>query len=159
MMDGPKKAYWTPDVARQHMMRFCAAQERSHTEVRSKLIEHGIFGEDLEDILAMLIEENFLDESRFAQAYVSGKYRINHWGRNKIIQGLKSKYVSPYCIQEGLRVIDEEEYSTILKDEFTKKLRQLGGKRNRITDQKIIQFLLQRGFEYELISSLLKEPS
>jgi|JI8StandDraft_2_1071088.scaffolds.fasta_scaffold15846_3 regulatory protein len=158
MTEVKKKTFWTPDVAREHMMRYCAAQERSHAEVRTKLIEHGIYGDDLDEILTMLIAENFLDEGRFAAAYVSGKYRMNHWGRNKIIQGLKAKFVSKYCIDEGLKVIDEEEYIDILKDEFSKKLRQLGGKRNRIIDQKLIQFLMQKGFEYELISNILKEP-
>lgn len=61
--------------------KYCAYQERCHSEVRSRLLEWKIYGDDLEEIIVALIEENFLNEERFAKAYVSGKFNMNHWGK------------------------------------------------------------------------------
>jgi regulatory protein len=149
-----KKTKWTKDVALEEMKRWCAADEKSHFHVRTKLIEHQVYGDDLEDIITELIQENFLNETRYASAYVSGKLKINEWGRKKIIFGLKQKYVSSYNIQKAIQSIDEELYQSTLEKLFEFKAR--GLKLSSKNDQlKIYKFLEQRGFESELIHAML----
>ena len=100
---------------------FCAYQERSQNEVRYKLVDWGIRGDELEEILSELISNNFLNEERFATAYASGKLRINHWGRQKIKQGLKLKGVPDRIVKKALYSFDDDEYFKILKKVLAKK--------------------------------------
>jgi len=135
--------------------KYCVYQERCHFEVRSKLLEWKIYGEELEEIMADLITENFLNEERYAKAYVSGKFKINHWGRKKIIQGLKAKQISNYSIQKGLEVIDDTEYDNVVAALIEKRKREKKGH----TNAQIIQYMLYRGFEYEFILKRLEHES
>ena len=81
---------------------YCAYQERSQMEVRNKLNELCVRNDAAEEIIAKLIQDNFINEERFACVYAGGKFRIKKWGRNKIRQALKSKGVSDYCCKKGL---------------------------------------------------------
>jgi regulatory protein len=151
-----KKSSWTKDVALAEMRRWCAADEKSHFQVRTKLIEHQVYGDDLEDIISDLISENFLNETRYATAYVSGKFKINGWGVNKIKMGLKQKQISAYNINKALATLDQDEYLEYLKRLILEKsksvnIKTLQGK------QKVMNFLLQRGFEQGLILSLINQ--
>lgn len=145
-----QKKYWTPDQARTEMKRYCAAQERSHEEVKTKLIERGIYGQELENIMAELISDNFLNELRYAKAYVSGKFRINAWGKNKIKAGLKLHKISDYNLTKALATIDQEIYLQVLKDLLVKK-------KNTLTDnghdlrKKLFAYALQKGYESSFI--------
>ncbi len=131
--------------------KYCAYQERSHSEVRSKLIEWKIFGDDLEEIIASLISENFLNEERYARAFVSGKFNINHWGRKKIIYALKQKQVSDYSIRKGLEVIDEEEYQKVIH----LLLERRGKEKSNQSSYQLTKYLLSRGFEYNEIEKAM----
>src|SRR5688572_5536586 len=96
--------------AKQKIEAFCAYQERCDFEVRQKLFSWGLFQEDVDALISDLITHNFLNEQRFAEAYVSGKFRIKKWGRVKIRQQLKLRKISEYSIKKGMQVIDDEEY-------------------------------------------------
>lgn len=135
------------------LQSYCAARDRSHSEVRTKLLKLKVYGTDLEEIISQLITEGFLNEERFARNYVSGKFRINKWGRNKIIYGLRSKKVADYCIQKGLQVIDEEEYITLLDDLIRK---QLKGETSVVARQKVVASLQRKGFEQGMILQRMK---
>jgi regulatory protein len=91
----------TKTMAIGRMQRYCAYQERCHSEVRSKLLEIGMRGTELEEVIAMLIQEGFLNEERFARLYARSKFRQVQWGRVKIELALKQKQVSDYCIRKG----------------------------------------------------------
>ena len=94
---------------------FCSYQERCEQEIRQKIDTWGIFGEDVDFLVSDLISNNFLNEQRFAEAFVSGKFRIKKWGRIKIKQHLKQKNISDYSINKGFAEIDPTEYwQTIL---------------------------------------------
>jgi regulatory protein len=149
-----KKTKWTKDVAITEMRRWCAADEKSHFQVRNKLIEHQVYGDDLEEIISELISENFLNELRFATAYVSGKFKINGWGLVKIKMGLKQKQISSYNINKALSIIDQNDYLAFLKKLMQEKARSLNIKTPQ-GKQKLVNFLLQRGFENGLILSIM----
>ncbi len=130
---------------------WCAYQERSQYDVRQKLFTFGLSSEDVEHCIANLISENFLNEERFAMAFVSGKLRIKHWGRRKIKIELKKHKVSDYCANKALKAIDEKEYETILIKAIEKKIRL-----TKITNRdkqyySILNYLMTKGFENDLV--------
>ena len=109
-----KKVY-TVQQAFIKASKYCAYQERTQQEVREKLHAYGIFGDDAEEVICMLIEDNYINEERFAIAYAGGKFRIKKWGKVKIEKNLRQKGLSNYCINQGLAVIDHEEYTQTLE--------------------------------------------
>lgn len=135
---------------------YCAYQERCHSEVRYKLVELGSRGEELENIIAHLVEENFLNEERYAKSYARGKAHLKNWGKNKIRITLKQKNVSEYCIKKGLADIDENIYFDNLQKLIIQKKKDYSKFKNPIIRKnKIIHFLLQKGYEYEYISEYI----
>lgn len=138
--------------------RFCAYQDRCHQEVRFKLIEWGVYGDDLENVLAELIQERFLDEERFARSFARGKFRIKQWGRLRILQELKKRDVSDYCIRAALSEIEEEAYLETLEKLLEKKLEALdGGSTPFERYHKLLRYAISRGFEPELAGRIAEE--
>lgn len=131
--------------------RYCAYRERSHSEVRRRLIEWKIFGDDLEEIMVALIDEGFLNEERYAKAYVRGKFSINQWGRNKIREHLQGQQVSSYCIRKGMEEIDEKEYAQTIGRLIAKRRRE----RPDQNDFQVCQYLAGRGYEFETIKKVI----
>lgn len=154
--EAPKK-YWSEAEAKVKIAAYCAYQERCQMEVRNKLHERGIYGEKAEDLIADMISEGFLNEERFAQAFVRGKYRLKKWGRNRIVQELKFKQISANCIKSGLKEINPEEYWEILLRETEKKLKIVKESDEFRKKHKTFQYLMSRGFEQDLIQSALEE--
>ena len=103
------------------MKKFCAYRDRCHSEVRTKLLEQKVYGDMLEEVISELIIEGYLSEDRFARSYARGKFRMNQWGKNKIIVGLKAKYIPANMIQTALTEIDEEDYLNTLQKLLEKK--------------------------------------
>lgn len=131
---------------------YCAYQERCHCEVRNKLISLACYGADLEEAIGILIEENYLNEERFATTYAGSKFRLQSWGKIKIKQQLKAKQVSDYCIRKALESIDENSYEEKLKHLLQKKVDSLHTENNEWKKkQKVFNFLLQKGFEQDMI--------
>ncbi|WP_152267642.1 regulatory protein RecX [Agriterribacter humi] len=131
---------------------YCAYQERSHKEVMGKLYDLGLYKNEAELLLSQLIEEGYLNEERFAIQFAGGKFRIKQWGKKKIEQGLKEKQVSSYCIKKAMAQIDDEAYHKTLQYLCAKKWEQLKGEKNIfIKKRKLQDYLLQKGYEYELV--------
>lgn len=146
------------EKALQKIKHFCSYQERNHQEVKEKLYSFGLYKMDVEMLLSQMIEENYLNEERFAIAFVGGRFRIKKWGRVKIRYELKQKRISDYCIKIGLASIAEEDYIKTLQKLFTEKKTSLKSEKNIfIKKQKIQSFLMQRGFEPQLISGLIQQ--
>lgn len=151
-----KEKIITPLVALEKMKNWCAYQERSQNEVRQKMFEYKLEHDQIEWIIAELVSEKFLNEERFAMAYAGGKFRIKHWGRNKIKMGLKQHRVSDYCIKKALASINGDAYEQVIIKVIEKKIRQ-----TKITDQRkkyyaVLTYLVSRGFESDLVIEQLK---
>lgn len=134
---------------------YCAYQERSQQEVRNKLYEWGLKTNDVEEVISELISGNFLNEERFARAYVSGKFNIKHWGKIKIKQGLKLKRVPDRMIVNALNTIDHDDYLKVILTVAEKKSALLTEKDAYKRKYKLTAYLLGKGFESNLISEVL----
>jgi regulatory protein len=145
----------TPELALQKLKHFCAYQERCHSEVRDKLYHLGVWKKNHDEIIATLIEEDYLNEERFAIAFAGGKWRIKKWGRLKIKYELKQKQISDYCIKKALQQIDEAEYVTMLNKLAKEKYTALKKEQYLIRKKKTMDFLLRKGFEAELIMKII----
>jgi regulatory protein len=152
-----KQRKYPPEELLFRIKVWCDRQERSQQEVRDKLYSWGIHRDECESTIGHLIEENYLNEERFARAYVSGKYRIKRWGKNKILQGLKLKRVSSYCIKLGFSEIDEDDYHITINQLIEKKNHLITAKSKLERQQKIGSYLIQRGFESELVWPAVKD--
>ncbi|MBE8714856.1 regulatory protein RecX [Sphingobacterium hungaricum] len=150
-----RKVKLTPNQARLKLESYCAYQERAQQEVRSKLYEYGLYPNEVEQIISELIENNFLNEERFAKAYVSGKFKIKKWGKLKIVQGLKFKQVSSPLIKLALKEIDLNEYYETLSAILTKKNNSLVESDPFKRKNKLAQYALSRGFESNLVWEIL----
>ena len=153
--DRRNKKILTPRQAQLKAESYCAYQERSQQEVRDKLYSWGLHEAEVENSIANLIAENFLNEERFAIAYCNGRLRMKGWGKIKIKQALKGKRVSVQLIKIAFKQIDLDEYENILENIIDKKIREIKGKDSYIVKNKVYQFALSRGFESDLIFSIL----
>lgn len=131
---------------------FCAYQERAHQEVKEKLTSLGASRKVAEEIIVVLIEENYLNEQRFATAFAGGKFRTKGWGKLKITYELKIKGVSNYCISKALTQIDDDDYLNTLNQSTLNKWKSLESKESHIAKKaKTARYLQQKGYEMELI--------
>jgi len=155
--EGMPQKKLTPSQAKVKIGAFCAYQERCQQEVRDKLYTYGLHAEEVEELISFLIVEGFLNEERFAQAFVGGKFRIKKWGRNKILQELKLRKISPNCIKSGMKEIEPEAYWETLKGLVEKKWDSLSEKDDFVKRQKVTRYLMTRGFELDLVQEAVRE--
>jgi len=142
-------------IALAKAAKYCAYQERCHWELERKFKEWHIDEDLWDDITADLIQQNFLNEERFALAYVQGKVNIKKWGRKKIYYELKKRQISEYLINKSLEVIDKEKYLLNLQEIIDKKFVTVKGKTEYESQSKVIQYLLTRGYEMEIIQEYI----
>lgn len=147
----------TPAEALLKAYRFCAYQERSHSEVRNKLYEFGLSRSNVDELLSQLITEGFLNEERFAKAFAGGKFRMKKWGRLKIVNELEARGLTANCIRAGLKEISDEDYSETLADILTRKSEQLSEENEFLMRDKLSKYAIQKGYEPDLVWKILKE--
>ena len=147
----------TKEQALQKLRQYCAYQERSHSEVQQKLYELGIRKQDHDEIISTLIEEDYLNEERFAKAFAGGKFRMKDWGRKKIFYALKEKKVSEYSIKLAMKEIDEEEYLKNLKELVEEKYNSLKEEQYLVRKKKTVDYMLQKGYEFDLVTKAVNE--
>lgn len=136
---------------------YCSASERCKTEVVQKMKSWGTPCSAMEEILAYLEKERFIDERRYARAYVRDKYRFSQWGRIKIAQSLRMKCLSEQNIEKGMAEIDEKEYLSILTALLIKKMRTVKARNSYELNGKLIRFAAGHGYEMDEILSCLKQ--
>jgi len=112
----------------------------------------------VEALISQLIEENYLNEERFAIHFAGGKFRMKQWGRVKIRYELKQKQVGEYCIRKALKEIDEKLYGETLQKLARQKLSTLKSEKNIfVRKRKLQDFLLRKGYEMDLVNTMVKE--
>lgn len=150
------KKQLTREQALQKLKHYCSYQERCHSEVKEKLFSLGVWKKEHDEIIASLIEEGYLNEERFAIAFVGGKFRMKQWGRVKIKYELKQKQVSEYCIKKALQQIDEAAYEKVILRLAKEKYGSLKSEQYLVRKKKTMDYLFQRGFEGELVNNAIK---
>jgi regulatory protein len=151
------KVSLTTDEGLDLLRQYCNFQERCHQEVRSKGIKLGFYGATLEELISQMVSEGLLNEERYARSLARGKFRNNQWGKIKIVQALKQHGVSEYSIRKALTELDETEYRQTLAKLIQAKSKSLPAEITPFQKkQKIISYLLQKGFEYEVIQEVLE---
>jgi regulatory protein len=136
---------------------FCAYQDRCVFEIQTKLQDYNLSKENQNKLIDYLVAEKFLDEKRFAESFVSGKFKIKMWGRQKIKQALRLKKVDEQLIQTAIFSIDDDDYLRVVRNLIVKKWNELSREKDEwIKKSKTIRFLQSRGFESDIILSEFK---
>lgn len=145
------KKFYSLQEATKKMEHYCAYQERCHKEVTEKLKEMNMIPEAIDQILGHLVQENYLNEERFAKAFARGKFNIKKWGANRIVRELKFRDVSPYNIKSALSEITDEDYLKTFDELARKRLNQIKETNNLKKKKKLVDYLLYRGWESHLV--------
>ena len=141
----------------QRAAALCCQSEHCVTDITEKLLRWGVSREDSDRIIDRLIDEKYIDESRYALAYVRDKVRFSHWGRVKIKSMLRMLRVSEQDISNAFDSFDEDEYFGVLEDVIESKRRTLPEAESYASRVKLIRFALQRGFEMHEITKFISE--
>ena len=143
--------------AKKNIERYCAYQERCHKEVVNKLRDLGIIQNAIDVIVADLIQNNYLNETRFAQSFARGKFRIKKWGKVKIHRELNKREISKYNIKMGMKEISDSDYEETFNTLLDKKLSELSHLPESEQKRKIFSYLSYRGWEVEKIFEALRK--
>ncbi len=145
------------EVKLEKMRKYCLFTDRCHKDVRTKLIKDKIYGDELEQIMAVLIEEDFLNEERFARAFTIGKFRQNKWGKKRILMELRKRGISDYCVKKGFEEIDGEEYEEMIRSLWYKKWEVVREANQYKKKQKVINYMLNKGFAYDEVKMAVED--
>ena len=154
--DSSGKSY-TVQEATLKLMQFCAYRDRSQKEVEDKLLEMRMIPEAREQIIIRLMQDDFLNEERFARSFVRGKFRIKKWGRIRIKNELKLKKISTPIINLALTEIDEKKYFQTLYELSEKKLKLIKEPNPFKKKKKLYDFLASKGFESHLLIEVTED--
>ena len=151
-----KKSFTVAQIQRK-IEQYCVYQDRCHKEIEQKMRDYNLIPEARELILLSLMKDNFLNEERFSKSYARGKFRIKSWGKQRIVRELKFRDISVYNIKTALQEIDPQEYiATIYR--ITENRNEVISEPNQYKrKQKLIDFLMRKGFENELIFKTVKD--
>jgi regulatory protein len=156
-MGTPFKKILTKEEATQKIKHYCGYQERCHAEVKEKLYGYGLRKIEVEALLSQMVEEDYLNEERFAIQFAGGKFRMKQWGKQKIKYELQQKRVSEYCIKKALAQIDTEDYEQTLQKTALKKWNSLKGEQYISRQAKTMQYLLRKGYESKQAAAIVKD--
>lgn len=145
----------TPEQALQKLRHYCGYQERSHQEVRDKLYSLGVRKADHDAIISELIEGDYLNEERFAEAFARGHFRMKQWGRVRIRYELKQRQVSEYLVRKAMQQIDEEDYLRTLEKLARTRYESLRSEQYLIRKKKTLDHLLSKGYEPALSTPIV----
>ncbi len=130
---------------------YCAYQERTQHQVRTKAREWELEPDEVEELVAEMVTQKFVDEERYARSYVRGKYAARRWGRRLLVQGLREQKLSEYCIRAGMSEIDPDVYWEKLLELAAKKVRGVAGESHPMKRKaKVLAYLASKGYESDL---------
>jgi regulatory protein len=136
-------------------MALCSRREYCPEDIRLKLQSWGLVENDTGRVIEILIKENFLNENRFAEAFVKDKFNYNKWGKVKIAAHLKMKKITSGIIRSALGCIDDEIYKKTLNDLIVSHRRSVKSKNQYDLKGKLLRFGLSKGFESELLYNII----
>jgi regulatory protein len=145
------------NIALKRAMSLCAGREICLSDIKQKLNAWGVEDQDKQKIINRLIDDKFIDESRYALAFVKDKFRYNKWGKIKLSSALRMKNIADETIREAIDSIDEEVYQAVLKSIITNHRKTLKSKNLYDLKGKLLRYGLSKGFESHLIYDLLNE--
>ena len=137
--------------AKSKIAKYCAYQERAHSEVEQKLYTYGLFSDQVQELLAWLITENYVNEERFAIAFSGGKFRLKKWGKIKIRQHLQLKRVSEYSINKAILLIEQEDYENTMQQLIRRKWASVSADNIYTLRNKVARFVINKGYEPEQV--------
>jgi regulatory protein len=142
---------------KQKLEYFCAYQERCYKEVEAKLFEFQVSEVEKQEIIIYLIENNFINEERFAKSFVRGKHHYKFWGRNRITNELKFRNISSRIIKEALLEIPTATYLENFHQLAEKHWDSIKERKGQKKNKKFTDYLMRKGYETSLIFEKLKE--
>tara|TARA_B100000767_G_scaffold222827_1_gene211610 strand:+ start:1538 stop:2083 length:546 start_codon:yes stop_codon:yes gene_type:complete len=146
-----KQTSFTVQEAQKKLEHYCAYQERCHKEVIQKLKSLNMIPLAIDVIIGQLIINDYLNETRFAQSFARGKFRIKKWGKNRILRQLKFREISAWNIKKGMAEIKADEYLNMFETLFNQLWNQFEHLGNSKCQKKVFDRLQYRGWENELI--------
>ena len=151
-----RKSY-TLEQALSRLQRYCTYQDRCHIEVERKLTEMRMIPQAKEQIIMSLIEDDYLNEERFALAFVKGKFRIKKWGRIRLKAELKKRKISKYLIKSALEQISEKDYLFTFEELANRKANSIKADSILLKQKKLADFLIYRGWESSLVNNKVNQ--
>ena len=145
-----RKSY-TVQQALNKLKKYCTYQDRCHKEVELKLKEMRIIIEASNQIIITLVQENYLNEERFAISFVRGKFKIKKWGKQRLILELKRRNISKYLINKAIKQISDQEYKTTFERLAKRKAESITAVTNITKKKKLADYLLYRGWESTMV--------
>lgn len=147
----------SPDKALVRLEDYCVRAEHCSAEMYEKLAKWGISGTDADEIVASLVARSFINDRRFACAFVRDRYRFGSWGRRKIVMALRNKKIGGDIIEEALQEIDNKEYIRLLAHQIVQKAKTLPESGSFESRQKILRFVAGRGYELQLALKIMEK--
>jgi regulatory protein len=138
-------------------MSLCASREYCSDDIRIKLDSWGLNSSDIESVISSLAEENFINDKRYAEAFVKDRYRQNKWGRLKIAAQLRAKRIDPDLIDSALSILDEDDYRRTIRDLLDTHRKNTRAKNQYDLKGKLMRFGLSKGFESHILYDILNE--
>ncbi len=139
----------------------CAAQEKCIYDIEQKFYQWGLPKEYFQPLITNLINDQFIDEERYAISYAKEKFRFNKWGKIKIEFALKQKNIPENYIQKAIKEIPLHEYNQLLEKELKKKLKSLKDTDEYTIKSKLVRFAVSKGFEngkiFDMVNSMIKK--
>ena len=152
-----QKKVYNIKIAVEQLKAYCALQDKCQWDVIQKMQKWGLLKISQKHILELLIQEKYVDEERYSRSFCRGKFKIKKWGKIKIKNELKNKYISDKCITKGLAEINDFEYQEELDKQYHKKKDTIKEKNHFIKTNQIATYLINRGYESNLVWDKLRE--
>ena len=151
-----RKSY-SLEQALSRLQRYCTYQDRCHIEVERKLTEMRMIPQAKEQIIMSLIEDDYLNEERFALAFVKGKFRIKKWGRIRLKAELKKRKISKYLIKSAVEQISEKDYLFTFEELANRKANSIKANSILLKKKKLADYLIYRGWESCLVNNKVNQ--
>ena len=145
------KRVYDINIAIERLKNYCALQDKCQWDVIQKMHEWSLLEVSQNHILEILIQEQYVDEERYSRSFCRGKFRIKKWGKIKIRNELKKKYISEVCITKGLQEISDSEYQKGLDTQYHKQKDATKEKNYFVKKKKIATYLISKGYESNLV--------